>query len=159
MNISNVLFISLLIVLSITMIGCGIRKIYRYLYIGYHVRVSDSDTPYLNLRFIGYHDELEVHTLASGKKMYHIVKQLGYQTTSQPYQIPEEFDTPYDYIMSGEIDEKIRYTRLLTDLKTVTKGMSITADQPNRNHLENLPIKFHDVSDEVRRKLGLTKRD
>jgi hypothetical protein len=156
----NTFFIFFVIILSICMIGYGVRNVYRYLYVGYHVLVSDTPTPYLSLKFIGHTDELEVHTLTSGKQMYHTVIQAGYSVVSATYDLPTKHANPYDYIMSGELDAKIKSTRLLTDYMVVTDNLANkNVEQPNLVHLENLPIKFHDVSDEVRRKLGIHIRE
>lgn len=141
------------------MIGYGVFYVYRYLYIGYHILVSDTPTPYLNLKFVGYDDELEVHTLSSGKRMYHTIKSSGYSVASSSYELPHEHATPYDYIMSGEVDDKIKSTRIITNNIVIQRSsLSKKAAQTEKDYVENLPIRFHDISDDVRRKLGLHKR-
>lgn len=142
------------------MIGHGVFYVYRYLYIGYHVLVSDTSTPYVNLKFVGHTDELEVHTLSSGKRMYHTVILSGYSIASPAYDLPKEHATPYDYIMSGEIDDKIKYTRTMVNKIVIDRGF-LTSEkrQVESDYIENLAIRFHDVSDDVRRKLGLRKRE
>ena len=142
------------------MIGYGVFYVYRYLYIGYHILVSDTPTPYINLKFMGHMDELEVHTLSSGKRMYHTVILSGYSVSSAAYDLPDKHATPYDYIMSGEIDDRIKSTRLITNKVIIDRSfLSPDESRMETNYVEHLPIKFHDISDDVRRKLGLHKRE
>lgn len=149
----------ILVTVSIVMIATGVKLIYNYLYIGYHIRVSDTDVPYVNLKFKGHIDELDIYITDSGSNMYHMVTQSGYATNSSTYRLPDRYKTPYEYIMSGEIDDKIRDTRIATNnVVMAVNGYNIKKQQATRAHLENLPIKFHDVSHEIKRKLGLHKR-
>ena len=109
---------------------------------------------------MGHMDELEVHTLSSGKRMYHTVILSGYSVSSAAYDLPDKHATPYDYIMSGEIDDRIKSTRLITNKVIIDRSfLSPDESRMETNYVEHLPIKFHDISDDVRRKLGLHKRE
>lgn len=79
--------------LSILLIFLGAVKVYRYLYVGFHIRVSDTDTPYVNLKFKGYHDELDAFITDSGKCITLKIKQQGEYLSTPTYIIPSKYDT------------------------------------------------------------------
>ena len=58
-----VLFMTAVILLALFFIGLGSIKVYQYLYIGYHLRVSDTNESYVNLKFKGHPDELDAYNI------------------------------------------------------------------------------------------------
>lgn len=153
-----VLFMTAVILLALFFIGLGSIKVYQYLYIGYHLRVSDTNESYVNLKFKGHPDELDAYITDEGKRMTLRVTYRQYTADTPTYVIPKSYDTPYDYILSGELDNDIREARLVTDALAVTDGHYNKHVLDNSEHLQNLPIKFYDVSDEIKRKLGIKDR-
>lgn len=145
--------------LAITSIVIGCYLVYKEMIKPYHIKVSDTITPYLSLKFKGFADELVIYTTCYGQQLYFKCIQGTHDTYSTLYTLPLRFNNPYEYVMSGTLDEAITHLRVVTDLKATSSiinnnGISVIMDN-NSEHLKKLPIKFYDVGDEVRKRLGV----
>lgn len=145
------IIIFLVIALTISLVYYLISKVNK----PYHQIVSDTDEPYLKLDFVGYTDYLNIYTVNDGNSLF-LQCVSGDSVSSDNHDFPETYKTPYDYVMSGEIDDEITQLRKAADLKESRRIQRSTEEHlTNQNHLTKLPVKFKDVGDEIRRKLGV----
>ena len=145
--------------LAIASIIVGCYLVYKEMIKPYHIKVSDTLTPYLSLKFKGFADELIIYTTCYGQELYFKCVQETHNTYSTKYTLPLKYNNPYEYVMSGKLDEDITDLRMITDMKNVTSEVTHDSTRinkkDNQQHLKQLPVKFYDVGDEVRRRLGI----
>lgn len=146
--------IAISIILGYT--GYGVWSFYRYFFAAYHVRVADTKKAYLSLKFKNFKDELIIYTTCYGKELYLKCVQDQHETYSISYNVPAHYATPYEYVMSGDLNNDIRDLRLIVDMRVAADNpLRDTIQSDNYALLKEMPIEFEDVGDEIRKRLGV----
>lgn len=162
MNISLLLdiMVNLIVVFVIGgYIGYGVWLIYRYFFASYQLKVSDTKTAYLSLKFKNFKDELLIYTTCYGKEFYFKCVQGEYDACSINYHTPSHYATPYEYVMSGDLNKEISDLRIIVDMKsTMDKKVDVEVRSEHYEHLRHAPIEFEDVGDIVRQRLGVLSK-
>lgn len=162
MNVSLLLaIISNLIVIFVIggYVAYGGWCTYKYIFGSYQLKVSDTKTAYLSLKFKNFKDELIVYTTCYGKEFYFKCIQGEYDACSINYHTPSHYASPYEYVMSGDLNSEISDLRVLVDIKaTMAKEESNQIQSENYIHLRQSPVVFEDVGDLVRKRLGVLSK-
>ena len=135
---------------------CLLYAVYNRYFAKYHIRVSDTKKTYLQLQFKNFKDELAIYTVCYGRQIYLKCTQDCEYVYSRNIVVPPEYDNPYVYVMSGDLDDEIRDLRILADMKvTSLKPGKSVVDSDNYEILKRIPIEFEDVGDLIRQRLGV----
>lgn len=154
-TVTNLIVIAILIGYTVY----GTWFIYRRFFAPYALRVADTKQEYLRLKFKTLTDELLIYTTCYGRELYLKCVEGTVSSFSNSYIIPAEYDNPYEYVMSGNLDNQIRDLRITTDMRATVKlpGKSVI-ESTNYSELLSLPIEFEDVGDLIRKRLGIKEK-
>ena len=159
MNILVIINVVTTIIVVLVILGYAIYavwSIYRYFFAAYHVRVANTKNAYLSLKFKNFKDELIIYTTCYGKELYLKCIQDQHESYSVNYHVPAHYATPYEYVMSGDLNNDIRDLRLIVDMRvSADNPLRVNIQSDNYALLKQMPIEFEDVGDVIRKRLGV----
>lgn len=119
---------------------------------------SDSITPIAIVRFEDDDDRLEIYSRSRGKCiMFKCINHTAVATSTN-IMIPRQYNSPYAFIKSGNLDEELRDLRMVAEsIKIETAvGFSYNAHHPLRDNSYNKkPLRFKTLTDQAFKTLRL----